>query len=70
MRWSRLLSPDAPAASRRDNVEQEAYDILHKLGISHLAMSFLDQLSGGQKQLIGLAQSLIASRTFCCWMSR
>lgn len=38
-----------------DNVEQEAYDILHKLGISHLAMSFLDQLSGGQKQLIGLA---------------
>ncbi len=42
-----------------DNVEQEAYDILHKLGISHLAMSFLDQLSGGQKQLIGLAQSLI-----------
>jgi iron complex transport system ATP-binding protein len=59
------LSPDAPAAYGGDNVEQEAYDILHKLGISHLAMSFLDQLSGGQKQL-GLAQSLIASRTCCC----
>ncbi|MDP1335093.1 ATP-binding cassette domain-containing protein, partial [Klebsiella pneumoniae] len=28
-------------------------------GIDHLAMSYLDQLSGGQKQLVGLAQSLI-----------
>ena len=41
------------------NTEKEAYAILEKLGVSHLAMSFLDQLSGGQKQLIGLAQSLI-----------
>lgn len=41
------------------DAEQEAYAILDKLGISHLAMSFLDSLSGGQKQLIGLAQSLI-----------
>ena len=41
------------------NVEQEAYSILDKLGVAHLAMSFLDQLSGGQKQLIGMAQSLI-----------
>lgn len=41
------------------NVEKEAWAILDKLGVAHLAMSFLDQLSGGQKQLIGLAQSLI-----------
>lgn len=41
------------------NAEQEAYAILEKLGVAHLAMHFLDQLSGGQKQLIGLAQSLI-----------
>ena len=39
--------------------EQEAYAILEKLGVAHLAMHFLDQLSGGQKQLIGLAQSLV-----------
>ncbi|MGM1200142.1 ABC transporter ATP-binding protein, partial [Klebsiella pneumoniae] len=32
---------------------------LRQLGIAHLAMSYLDQLSGGQKQLVGLAQSLI-----------
>ncbi len=41
------------------DVEHEAWSILDKLGVAHLAMSFLDQLSGGQKQLIGLAQSLI-----------
>ncbi|MBW9461996.1 MULTISPECIES: ABC transporter ATP-binding protein [Kluyvera] len=41
------------------NAEQEAYAILEKLGVAHLAMHYLDQLSGGQKQLIGLAQSLI-----------
>ena len=41
------------------NAEQEAYAILEKLGVAHLAMHFLDQLSGGQKQLIGLAQSLV-----------
>lgn len=41
------------------NAEQEAYAILEKLGVAPLAMHYLDQLSGGQKQLIGLAQSLI-----------
>ncbi|WP_163199305.1 ATP-binding cassette domain-containing protein, partial [Citrobacter freundii] len=34
-------------------------DLLEQLGISHLAMRYLDELSGGQKQLVGLAQSLI-----------
>jgi iron complex transport system ATP-binding protein len=33
--------------------------LLRQLGIEHLALSYLDQLSGGQKQLVGLAQSLI-----------
>jgi iron complex transport system ATP-binding protein len=33
--------------------------LLRLLGIEHLALSYLDQLSGGQKQLVGLAQSLI-----------
>ncbi|NYT64085.1 ABC transporter ATP-binding protein [Alcaligenaceae bacterium] len=32
--------------------------ILHHLGIGHLASSYLDELSGGQKQLVGLAQAL------------
>ncbi|MGV3344911.1 ABC transporter ATP-binding protein [Enterobacteriaceae bacterium LUAb1] len=39
--------------------EHQAMQLLQQLGISHLALSYLDQLSGGQKQLAGLAQSLI-----------
>ncbi|RWR02678.1 iron ABC transporter ATP-binding protein [[Pantoea] beijingensis] len=39
--------------------ESEVMALLEQLGISHLALSYLDQLSGGQKQLVGLAQSLI-----------
>ncbi|GGY22697.1 ABC transporter ATP-binding protein [Paludibacterium paludis] len=33
--------------------------ILERLGIAHLGMAFLDELSGGQKQLAGLAQALV-----------
>src|SRR3546814_20658011 len=33
--------------------------LLKRLGIEHLSMHYLDQLSGGQKQLVGLAQALI-----------
>ncbi|MBI6548200.1 ABC transporter ATP-binding protein [Xenorhabdus lircayensis] len=43
--------------------EQEVMELLRQLGIDHLALSYLDQLSGGQKQLVGLAQSLIRRPT-------
>ncbi|CAB3699053.1 Iron(3+)-hydroxamate import ATP-binding protein FhuC [Achromobacter pestifer] len=33
--------------------------LLARLGIAHLALHYLDALSGGQKQLVGLAQALI-----------
>ncbi len=39
--------------------EADVMELLEQLGIAHLAMRYLDQLSGGQKQLVGLAQSLI-----------
>ncbi|MBA2814825.1 ABC transporter ATP-binding protein [Candidatus Pantoea persica] len=39
--------------------EAEVMYLLEQLDIAHLAMRYLDQLSGGQKQLVGLAQSLI-----------
>lgn len=39
--------------------QAEVMTLLRQLGIEHLALHFLDQLSGGQKQLVGLAQSLI-----------
>ena len=49
------------AAGGRHSAQQqeEVMALLRQLGIAHLAMSYLDQLSGGQKQLVGLAQSLI-----------
>jgi len=34
-------------------------DILQRLGIGHLAMRLLAHLSGGQRQLVGLAQAMI-----------
>ncbi|GAA4332532.1 ABC transporter ATP-binding protein [Pigmentiphaga soli] len=33
--------------------------LLERLGIGHLALHYLDRLSGGQKQLAGLAQALV-----------
>lgn len=39
--------------------ESEVMDLLEQLGIGHLAICYLDELSGGQKQMVGIAQSLI-----------
>ncbi len=39
--------------------EERVMETLRRLGIEHLAFSYLDELSGGQKQLVGLAQCLI-----------
>ncbi|MDM4209072.1 ABC transporter ATP-binding protein [Klebsiella spallanzanii] len=39
--------------------EAQALTLLDQLGIAHLSLRYLDQLSGGQRQLVGLAQSLI-----------
>ena len=49
------------ASGTTDKTQQkgEIIRILKRLGIEHLAFSYLDQLSGGQKQMVGLAQSLI-----------
>lgn len=49
----------AQRASGEDEDQAAVMDILQRLGIAPLAMQFLDQLSGGQKQLVGLAQSLV-----------
>lgn len=46
------------AAAERATVDA-VMALLARLGVAHLALSHLDQLSGGQKQLVGLAQALI-----------
>ncbi len=49
----------AQRASGAGQNQAQAIALLEELGIAHLAMNYLDSLSGGQKQLVGLAQSLI-----------
>ncbi|MGY4492684.1 ABC transporter ATP-binding protein [Pseudomonas sp. TE3610] len=56
---SLLVARRASGNTPRQQDIDEARALLERLGIAHLAMSFLDQLSGGQKQLVGLAQALI-----------
>lgn len=37
----------------------ESMEVLESLGIADLALRYLDELSGGQRQLVGLAQALV-----------
>ncbi|KRB07493.1 ABC transporter ATP-binding protein [Achromobacter mucicolens] len=54
-----LVAARASGAAARP-VDLQAIDqLLARLGIAHLALHYLDALSGGQKQLVGLAQALI-----------
>lgn len=56
-----LVAANASAfagAARSTDVSQ-VQALLERLGIGHLALQYLDRLSGGQKQLVGLAQALI-----------
>ena len=54
-----IMVAQRASGERLDHRQDDINQLLQQLGISHLALSFLDQLSGGQKQLVGLAQSLI-----------
>lgn len=56
---SMLVARKASHSETTQEVIQEANQLLGKLGIEHLGMRYLDELSGGQKQLVGLAQALI-----------
>lgn len=56
---SMLVARKASNDETTEQVIEEASTLLKKLGIEKLGMCYLDQLSGGQKQLIGLAQALI-----------
>lgn len=47
------------AAEAQHETLEAVLALLKRLGIDHLAMRYLDELSGGQKQLVGIAQALI-----------
>jgi iron complex transport system ATP-binding protein len=55
-----LVAGNASTGRRNGGQDTDAvFDLLRRLGIEHLGMHYLDQLSGGQRQLVGLAQALI-----------
>jgi len=51
----RAVRPDMS----RERVEQAAERVFDQLGIRHLAFQALGKLSGGQRQMVGLAQVLV-----------
>ncbi|WP_036772574.1 ABC transporter ATP-binding protein [Photorhabdus australis] len=58
-----IVAQRASGGRHSETNEEEVMSLLGQLGIEHLALCYLDQLSGGQKQLVGLAQSLIRKPT-------
>lgn len=56
---ARKASPHGLQATVGTDPVTEGAALLERLGIAHLAMRHLDELSGGQAQLAGLAQALI-----------
>ena len=54
-----IVAQRAAGGAHSPENQAQVMSLLRQLGIEHLALSYLDRLSGGQKQLVGLAQSLI-----------
>lgn len=48
-----------PDGDSREAAQRRAVAILERVGILHLALEGLDHLSGGQRQLVSLAQALV-----------
>ena len=54
-------SPIDGVGEARAELLDRAMEVIERTGIGHLAMTGLDQLSGGQRQLASLAQALVRS---------
>ncbi|HRE50698.1 MAG TPA: ABC transporter ATP-binding protein [Flavitalea sp.] len=52
-------SPFDQVSAKLNTVKKKAFDLLEQMDIAALALEPLNQLSGGQKQLVSLAQSII-----------
>ncbi len=52
-------SPLDAAGENNEQLYQRAINVLERIGISHLALEPLNQLSGGQRQLASLARSVV-----------
>lgn len=47
------------ARGSRSDLQRRAMTVLERLGVGQLALEPLDSLSGGQRQLVGLAQAIV-----------
>lgn len=54
-----MVARRAGEAVSAERALQESADVLEELGIGSLALRYMDELSGGQRQLVGLAQALV-----------
>ncbi len=54
-------SPTGERTASSEEAAARAVKVLERIGIAHLAMEPIDRLSGGQRQLCGLAQALVRS---------
>lgn len=54
----RASAPGGEVIAEKD-VAERALDVIERVGIGHLAMTELNHLSGGQRQLASLAQALV-----------
>lgn len=54
-----LVAARATGQHGADFTPERIMQLLEEVGIGSLALRFMDELSGGQKQMVGLAQSLV-----------
>ncbi|MFC6376821.1 ABC transporter ATP-binding protein [Tatumella terrea] len=54
-----LVSARATGQQGADVSPERILQLLDQVGIASLALRYMDELSGGQKQMVGLAQSLV-----------
>lgn len=54
-----MASPSGQRPKGTNAAREQAVAVLQRLGIADLAMASLDTLSGGQRQMVGLAQAIV-----------
>lgn len=60
----------SPSAAGSAHAEVRTLAALERVGAINLALMRLDRLSGGQRQIAGLAQAMVREPCVRCWMSR
>lgn len=62
-----LLEAKKPDGMKKSQIEQEAYEILSRVGLSDKASSYPCMLSGGQQQRVAIARALMLNPDILCF---